>query len=400
MSPIPSFVYQIPWRIIMILFFIMSFSVLVLYSAAGGSVEPWAFNQAIRFIVFMMLFLFLNYVPLRYIERISYPFYILFVFLLILVEIVGTVKGGSQRWIELGFIILQPSELMKIAIILACARFYAHLPPIWSRSFTALWPGLLLIALPAGLILVQPDLGTAVTIIIAAAAMMFLAGLPLWWFSGAFIIGIAVLPIIFSLLHDYQRKRLLTFLDPESDPLGTGYHISQSKIAIGSGGITGKGFLNGSQSHLDYLPEGHTDFVFATMAEEWGLLGGLVLLLAFGLLLRWSTGVALKARTRFGGLTAAGLTLTIFLYVAINLMMVMGLAPVVGIPLPLFSYGGSSMLTVMLCVGIISAVERDNRVAHTGFSDGFSDAFGDSFDGGFGRGSGSGSGSGFGGDFR
>ena len=163
------------------------------------------------------------------------------------------------------------------------------------------------------------------------------------------------------MLHDYQQKRVLIFLDPESDPLGAGYHISQSKIAIGSGGIGGKGFLNGSQSHLDYLPEGHTDFIFATMAEEWGLIGGLALLFAFFLLLRWGTRVALRARTRFGQLTAAGLTMTIFFYIAINLSMVMGMAPVVGIPLPLFSYGGSSMLTIMTCVGIILAIENDSK---------------------------------------
>jgi rod shape determining protein RodA len=188
-----------------------------------------------------------------------------------------------------------------------------------------------------------------------------LAGLPLWWFVGAGTALAAALPVLFSMLHDYQQRRVLIFLNPEEDPLGAGYHITQSKIAIGSGGLGGKGFLNGSQSHLDYLPEGHTDFIFATMAEEWGMIGGLALGLAYYFLLRWSTRVALAAPTRFGQLTAAGLTMTIFFYIAINLMMVMGLAPVVGIPLPLFSHGGSSMMTIMLCVGIILAVQQDRN---------------------------------------
>jgi rod shape determining protein RodA len=183
----------------------------------------------------------------------------------------------------------------------------------------------------------------------------------MWWFVSAGVAGLAAIPILFQFLHDYQQKRILIFLDPESDPLGAGYHITQSKIAIGSGGIFGKGFLNGSQSHLDYLPEGHTDFIFATMTEEWGLVGALALLLAYFLLLRWGTRVAMTASTRFGRLTAAGLTMTIFFYIAINLLMVVGLAPVVGIPLPLFSYGGSSMMTVMGCIGIILAIDRESR---------------------------------------
>jgi rod shape determining protein RodA len=277
------------------------------------------------------------------------------------VELLGFVGGGSQRWLNLGFINLQPSELMKVAIVITLAHFYSQLPPGNMRSWTALWPALLMIGIPAGLVMLQPDLGTALAICAGGAIVMFVAGTPLWWFGSAAVAGAAALPVLFSMLHDYQQKRVLIFLDPESDPLGAGYHISQSKIAIGSGGIGGKGFLNGSQSHLDYLPEGHTDFIFATMAEEWGLIGGVALLIAFFLLLRWSTRVALRARTRFGQLTAAGLTMTIFFYIAINLSMVMGMAPVVGIPLPLFSYGGSSMLTIMTCIGIILAIENDSK---------------------------------------
>ncbi len=198
-------------------------------------------------------------------------------------------------------------------------------------------------------------------VLLGGVTVMFLAGLPLWYFLSAAGVAAAALPILFAMMHDYQRKRVFIFLDPESDPLGSGYHISQSKIAIGSGGVWGKGYLNGSQSHLDYLPEGHTDFVFATFVEEWGLVGGALLIIAFGLVIMWGMKVARNAKTRFSQLTAAGLTTTIFFYVSINLMMVMGLAPVVGIPLPLVSFGGSAVMTVMISLGILMGIERQSR---------------------------------------
>jgi rod shape determining protein RodA len=218
-----------------------------------------------------------------------------------------------------------------------------------------------MIVLPAGLVLLQPDLGTAMMIVAGGVTVMFLAGLPLRLFVGAGVALAAALPIVYSTLHEYQQKRVTIFLDPESDPLGAGYHITQSKIAIGSGGFFGKGFLNGTQSHLEYLPEGHTDFVFATMAEEWGMLGGLFIIFCFIMIARWGMRVSERAGTRFGRLTAAGLTMTIFFYFTINLLMVVGLAPVVGIPLPMVSHGGTAMLTVMLCLGILMSIERHNR---------------------------------------
>ena len=361
MIPVPPAVQRIPWKLIALVSAITGFSLLVLYSAAGGNLWPWAGQQGIRFLVFLGLALVIGRFSLRIFEDFSYLAYIGVLILLLAVEILGFVGGGAQRWLNLGFMNLQPSELMKVTIVLALARFYTQLPPGETRGWTALWPALLLIGLPAALVMLQPDLGTTLAICASGVIVMFVAGLPFWWFGSVAIAGMAALPLLFSMLHDYQQRRVLIFLDPESDPLGAGYHISQSKIAIGSGGISGKGFLNGSQSHLDYLPEGHTDFIFATMAEEWGLIGGLALLFGFFLLLRWSTRVALKARTRFGQLTATGLTMTIFFYIAINLMMVMGMAPVVGIPLPLFSYGGSSMLTIMTCVGIVLAIENDSK---------------------------------------
>lgn len=346
---------------------ISAFGIIVLYSAAGGNMSPWAINQLVRFILFSCMALFLSRLPVELFASLAFPGYLAILVALVLVELIGGVAGGSQRWINLGFMQLQPSEFMKPAVVLAVARFYSRLPVGEIRRWSAIWPALVMIGLPAALVLIQPDLGTASMITAGGVVTMFLAGLPLRLFIGAGLTGAALVPIAFSFLHDYQQKRVLIFMDPESDPLGAGYHISQSKIAIGSGGIWGKGFLQGTQSHLDYLPEGHTDFVFATMSEEWGFVGGMLLIGAFMLLFRWGIRVSMRARDRFSALVAAGLTTTIFFYVAINLMMVMGLAPVVGIPLPFMSYGGSSMLTVMLCIGIIMAVDNDRRRGGTGW---------------------------------
>ncbi|RYD91599.1 MAG: rod shape-determining protein RodA, partial [Sphingomonadales bacterium] len=253
------------------------------------------------------------------------------------------------------------SELMKPVIVLAVARFYDLLPASETRRWSAIWPPALLIGVPAALVLVQPDLGTAIMIVAGGVTVAFLAGIPLRLFVGAAGALALAFPIAFSLMHGYQRDRIVTFLNPENDPLGAGYHIIQSKIAIGSGGILGKGFLGGTQSHLDYLPERHTDFVFATMAEEWGLVGGLLLIFAYMMVIRWGMRVAGRTRSRFARLTAAGLATTIFFYLAINLMMVMGLAPVVGIPLPLVSFGGSAMMTVLICLGMLMAIDRSSR---------------------------------------
>ncbi|PZU06025.1 MAG: rod shape-determining protein RodA [Sphingobium sp.] len=361
MSIVPKPVTDFPWRILALLLAIAGFGTVVLFSAAGGHILPWAANQSVRFVIFSIMALVLSRIPVEIFARFAFPAYGAVLIALFLVELIGGVAGGSQRWINLGFMQLQPSEFMKPIIVLAIARFYAMLPVGEIRRWNAIWPALLLIGMPWALVLIQPDLGTATMIAAGGVTVMFLAGLPMRLFVGTGLIGAAAVPIAFSFLHDYQKKRVLIFLDPESDPLGAGYHISQSKIAIGSGGLWGKGFLQGTQSHLDYLPEGHTDFVFATMAEEWGLVGGTLMILAFLLLFRWGIRVAMRTQDKFSRLAAAGLTTTIFFYVAINLMMVMGLAPVVGIPLPFMSYGGSSMLTVMLCVGMIMAIDRSRK---------------------------------------
>jgi rod shape determining protein RodA len=358
-SIVPESVARQPWRIIISLSLLVLFGASVLYSAAGGNLRPWALTHGLRFALFLGAAMIIARVPKEIFKGLAYPVYGLIVVLLVLVEAIGGMGGGSQRWLNLGFMTLQPSELMKPAIVLALARFYDNLPPALMSSWRALVPAFALLCLPAGLVMLQPDLGTALAITAGAVVVMFLAGVPLRWFVGGGLAAAIAAPLaFFFVLHDYQRNRVLTFLDPENDPLGTGYHITQSKIAIGSGGLFGKGFGQGTQSHLDYLPEDHTDFVFATMAEEWGLLGGLFVLTIFAILLGWGLRVARRAPDRFGQLLAGGMTFTVFFYVAINLMMVMGLAPVVGIPLPFMSHGGSSMMTNMICIGAIMAVDR------------------------------------------
>ncbi len=366
-SFVPRQIAEMPWQIICITLAIAGFGVVVLYSAAGGSVSPWAGAHGVRFAVFLTMALIIRLFSENFIKLWTYPGYIVIAVLLLMVELVGAVKGGSQRWIDLGFIRLQPSEFMKPLVVLAIARFFELLPIGQARSWSAIWPPLVMLGVPCALVLTQPDLGTTIAIFIGGAAVMFLSGVPIRLFVGAGLAGAAFVPIAyFFLLEGYQQNRVTTFLDPESDPLGTGYHISQSKIAIGSGGVGGKGFLQGSQSHLDYLPEGHTDFVFATMAEEWGLIGGLIVIGLFALLLRWATIVSLNASSRFGKLAGGGLTMVIFFYIAINLLMVMGLAPVVGIPLPFLSYGGSSMMTIMICIGLLMGIERTTRQGSAG----------------------------------
>ena len=358
---LPTPLARLPWRLIFMVGGIAGFGLIVLYSAAGGNFSPWADKQAVVVLFFLSVAVVISTIKESTLKALTFPVYAVIVLMLFGVEALGLVKKGAQRWLELGPIRLQPSEFMKPAIVLTLARFYELLPAGEIRKWRAVWPALLLLGVPAGLILVQPDLGTCLMVVFCGVTVMFLAGLPIWYFVGSGIALAAAMPVVFAMMHEYQRKRVLIFLDPENDPLGAGYHISQSKIAIGSGGIFGKGFLNGSQSHLDYLPEGHTDFVFASLVEEWGMAGGVLLIIAFGLVIRWGMKVSRGAPTRFGQLTAAGLSGTIFFYVSINLLMVMGLAPVVGVPLPLVSFGGSAVMTVMICIGILMALERQQR---------------------------------------
>ena len=367
---IPEPIARQPWGMLIPLFLLVAFGAAVLFSAAGGRMDPFASSHLIRFGVFLGMAAVIASLPRVFVRFMTYPAYIVVLLLLIGVEIVGNVRGGSQRWLDLGFMVLQPSELMKPVIVVTLAQFYASLPLSMLVSWRALLVPGALIAVPVSFVLLQPDLGTSLAIAFGGAVVMLLAGLPLKWFIGGGVAALAAAPLVFFFgLQDYQQRRVMTMFNPEADALGAGYHINQSKIAIGSGGIFGKGFNNGSQSHLEYLPEPQTDFVFATMAEEWGLVGGLFVLGVFTIILSWGLKVARQSRDHFASLVAAGMVATIFFYVAVNLMMVMGMAPVVGIPLPFMSHGGSSMMTNMICIGALMMVNRWNREApRTGLS--------------------------------
>lgn len=356
---VPEAIAREPWSLLLPLLALNTFGALVLYSAAGSSLQPWAMMHEVRFFVFLSMAFVISRFPREWFKQAAYPIYGAVLILLFIVEATGKISGGSQRWINLGFMQLQPSELMKPAMVLALARFYDALPPGMTRNWRALLSAGALVGVPALLVMAQPDLGTGLAICAGAAVVLFFAGLPALWFVAAGAALAVMVPVAFNfVLKPYQQDRVLIFLDPESDPLGKGYHITQSKIAIGSGGFWGKGFGNGSQSHLEYLPEAHTDFAFATMAEEWGILGGIFVLAVFLWVYRWGFRVARRAPDRFSSLVAGGMTFTIFFYMAINMLMVMGLAPVVGIPLPWISHGGTALMTNMICVGVLMAVHR------------------------------------------
>ncbi|MAY19300.1 MAG: rod shape-determining protein RodA [Erythrobacteraceae bacterium] len=364
---VPDPIARQPWRMLIPLFMLVAFGAAVLYSAAGGSMDPYASSHLLRFGVFLTMAAIITLFPRDLVKLLTYPAYVIVLVLLLGVEILGQVNGGSQRWLDLGFMVLQPSELMKPVIVLTLAQFYSSLPVGMVGSWRSLLLPAALIGMPMALVLLQPDLGTSLAIAFGGAVVMLLAGLPLKWFIGGGVAAAALAPLAFFFgLQEYQQRRVMTMFNPEEDALGAGYHITQSKIAIGSGGIFGKGFNEGSQSHLQYLPEPHTDFVFATMAEEWGLIGGLFVLAVFSIILRWGLTVARDSRDRFSSLLAGGMTATIFFYVAVNLLMVMGMAPVVGIPLPFMSHGGSSMMTNMICIGALMMVNSWNRKAPRG----------------------------------
>jgi rod shape determining protein RodA len=289
------------------------------------------------------------------------------------VELGGTIGMGAQRWIDLGGINLQPSELMKVALVLALARYFhgGNIEEIGRPTF--LLAPLLMVAAPTAFILRQPDLGTAVMLVIGSGAIFFVAGVKIWKFLVLLLVALISAPASWQFLREYQKQRVLTFLNPESDPLGSGYHIIQSKIALGSGGVFGKGFMQGSQSHLSFLPEKQTDFIFTMLAEEFGLIGGLVLLGLYMLILAFGFNIANNCRNQCGRLVSMGVTTTFFLYVFINIAMVMGLIPVVGVPLPLVSYGGTAMMTLLLGFGVLLSVDinRDEPIGRRGAADDF-----------------------------
>jgi rod shape determining protein RodA len=362
---------QINWPMVALICILASIGFVMLYSAAGGRFDPWADRQMVRFAVGLGMMLTVAVLDLRLWLRYAYLIYGGALVLLVAVEIAGEIGMGAQRWIDLGFFQLQPSELMKVALILALARYFHGLEADSVRRVLPLVPPLAMIGLPALLVLKQPDLGTAGMLIMGGGAMFFAAGVRLWKFGVLIAAGLAAIPVAWNFLHDYQKNRVLTFLDPERDPLGSGYHILQSKIAFGSGGVFGKGFLLGTQSHLNFLPEKQTDFIFTMLAEEFGLAGALTLLVIYAVLIAYGFAIALRSRSHFGRLLALGLTFNLFLFVFINTAMVMGIIPVVGVPLPLVSYGGTAMLTVLIGFGLIMSVyiHRDARIGRHGYGE-------------------------------
>jgi rod shape determining protein RodA len=348
--------WQINWGLVVIICTTAVIGFAVLYSAGNGSIYPWAARQMVRFSAGLALMFVVALIDTRVWLRYAYLIYLGGLALLVYVDVFGAVGRGAQRWIDFGAFNLQPSEVMKVALVLALARyFHAIRFEEIGRIRYLVWP-LVLVAVPAALVLRQPDLGTAMMLVLAGGAMFFMAGVRLWKFAVVISGALAMIPIAWHFLRDYQKQRILTFFNPESDPMGAGYHIIQSKIALGSGGIFGKGFLQGSQSHLNFVPEKQTDFVFTLLAEEFGIVGGLFLLALYLMLLVYGFAIAMRSRNQFGRLLAVGVTVTFFLYVFINIAMVMGVLPVVGVPLPLVSYGGTSMLTLLLGFGLLMGV--------------------------------------------
>ena len=350
------------WPLTILIISAAGFGFLMLYSVAGGSLRPWAEPQMKRFALGFLIMLVIAMTPIWVWRNLSFVGYALSLILLLLVELFGVKGMGAQRWIDLGFMRLQPSELAKITLVMALAAYYDMLPrarisrPIW----VILPLGLTL--LPTLIVLRQPDLGTALLLLISGGAVMYLAGVHWGYFLSVIAAGVGLVTAVFQsrgkawqILENYQYRRIDTFLDPASDPLGAGYHITQSKIALGSGAWTGRGFMQGTQSQLNFLPEKHTDFIFTTLAEEFGFIGGLSLLAMYVAILMICLIAALRSIDRFSGLLIQGISVTFFLFFAVNMSMVMGMAPVVGVPLPLVSYGGSAMLVLLVGFGLIQS---------------------------------------------
>ncbi len=334
---------------------------ITLYSASYGTAHKWASRQTLHIALSLIPLILITKIELRHFKHYAYPIYGVCLALLLAVEVGGHIGMGAQRWINLGFMKLQPSELMKIGLLLALARFYCHLSLKEVKRFENLLPPLLLIAMPTALVLKQPDLGTALLLLMSSAGIMLLAGVPLYYFLVAGGVMVAFVPLIKSHLHDYQLKRIEIFLNPELDPLGKGYHVMQSKIALGSGGFWGKGYLQGTQAHLDFLPEKHTDFIFTMFGEEFGFVGAFILIVLFGFFLLSCFRTAFQAKTSFGKLLSFSLALLVFFYVFVNIAMVAGMLPVVGVPLPFVSYGGTSMISLFIIVGFVLASSKEKK---------------------------------------
>ncbi|MCE6952101.1 rod shape-determining protein RodA [Cereibacter sphaeroides] len=357
-----SKVLHVNWALVLLVTATASVGWLMLYSVAGGDLDTWAGPQMKRFAVGLVLMFAIAFVPIWFWRNMAGLAYLVSLALLVVVELFGTVGMGAQRWISVGPLVLQPSELAKVTLVMMLAAYYDWLDPRKvSRPLWVLIP-VVMILVPTALVIIQPNLGTALLLLMVGASVMFLAGVSFWYFGIVAAMGVGAIFSVFTLrgtpwqfLHDYQYRRIDTFFDPAADPLGAGYNIIQAKIALGSGGWTGKGFMQGTQSRLNFLPEKHTDFIFNTLAEEFGFVGAASLLVLYALVIAFCVASALQNRDRFSSLLILGIAANFFFYLAVNLSMVMGMAPVVGVPLPLVSYGGSAMLVLMAAFGLVQS---------------------------------------------
>jgi rod shape determining protein RodA len=354
---------EVNWGLVLLITLCATAGIAMLYSVAGGQMQPWALSQLIKFVLGFLVMVAVATIDVRVWMSLAYPAYALALLLLVAVVAVGHMGLGAQRWVTIGGMDLQPSELMKVSLVLALARFlHGKSVEEVSKPFN-LGIALAMIAIPAIFVVLQPNLGTTLIIIADGCGLLFLAGLSWWWIGPTLAAMVAAVPLAWRfVLHDYQKARVETFLNPGADALGKGWNITQAKIAIGSGGVSGKGFLGGTQSRLNFLPEKQTDFIFTNFAEEFGFVGSVALLILFAVIIGYGVQIAMSARSQFARLLAMGVTLNFFFYIMINGAMVMGLIPVVGIPMPLLSYGGSAMLTVMFGFGLLMSVHIHRQV--------------------------------------
>ena len=351
--------FKLNWLVILCVILLGFVGVASLYSAAGGNWEPWAKNHLIRLIFGFFLMIILSFLPPKLFFKFSVISFFLGIISLILVKFIGS--GNVQRWITLGGINFQPSEFMKLALILILAKYFDHISKMQLNKLVTYLIPLFLILLPGFLVISQPDLGTGLTIILLGLSILFFVGISMKFVIMCFLLFTFSVPLIWNQLYDYQKDRILVFLNPEMDSLGSGYQIIQSKIAIGSGGVFGKGYLLGSQSRLNYLPEKHTDFIFTLISEELGFLGSISIILIFCILIVSIMKISFRIESLFSKVVVFGIGFLLFLYLSLNIGMVCGLLPVVGAPLPLISYGGTSLLTVLICIGIILSISVHNK---------------------------------------
>ncbi len=354
-------IFNLDFQLIFLVLILGIISFFTMYSTEMGVFNYYTKSHVYRFIIFFILFIAISFFDPKIWYKSSYIFYICILILLFAVDFFGVTSSGSKRWISLFVFNLQPSELMKITIILFLARYYNKIPYSSVSQIKFIFIPLFVLFVPVALVIKQPDLGTSLMIAMGGLTVIWLAGIRVKYFMFSFVTFLCMMPVVISLLKPYQKLRILTFLNPERDPLGAGYQIIQSKIAIGSGGIFGKGYLKGSQSYLDYLPEKHTDFIFTLFSEEFGFLGSIILLLIYILIIYRITKIGNFAKNNFAKLFCYGFAASFFIYVAVNMSMVLGLLPIVGAPLPILSYGGSSMLAMMIGLGIVMSCKVNNK---------------------------------------